>query len=307
LYISAAVQNGGKRLNMSVEVKPFENLQKLMAELEARALSNRDFVFRGHRDESWRINTTYARHTSTPHRSWDTYIDDMLSHFIVNALSIGSIPFPKTDRRSRLEYGRHYGVPTPLIDFSWSPYVALFFAFNGVHFRHDASPSNGALYALNVSLLAQGWAQLVGAPSAYDEFRWEKANMFEHGYPEGELKFMTFPASWNQRMQRQLGCFVYDTLDHRQSHLGPDFEGFVESIKEATSSDGKRHPTLTKFIVPHSEAKNVFSRLELMNITATKLIDYEGLAADVQNAYNYNRKTGYAWDAVLPPPDDTKM
>jgi hypothetical protein len=64
---------------------------------------------------------------------------------------------------------------------------------------------------------------------------------------------------------------------------------------------------LIKYLVPQSEARSVFSRLELMNINATKLIDIEGLAADVKNSYNYNRKTGYAWDIVLPPPDDTKM
>lgn len=126
---------------MTLEVKEFESLPKLMANLEALALSNEQIVFRGHRDADWKIGSTLARYTSIPHHNWDTHIDDMLSHFIVNALSIGTIPFPPGNRRSRLEYGRHYGVPTPVIDFSWSPYVALHFAVSGIQFKHDKPPA----------------------------------------------------------------------------------------------------------------------------------------------------------------------
>jgi hypothetical protein len=50
----------------------------------------------------------------------------MIDHFIVNLISIGvTLPFDQDDRRGRLEFARHYGVPSPLIDFSQSPYVAL--------------------------------------------------------------------------------------------------------------------------------------------------------------------------------------
>jgi hypothetical protein len=76
----------------------------------------------------------------------------------------------------------------------------------------------------------------------------ENMKMFEHGYPAGELKFMNFPASWNARMQRQLGCFVYDTFDY--SRAGGDFEGFIDSFEEPPSPDGERHPTLIKYLVP---------------------------------------------------------
>ena len=57
----------------------------------------------------------------------------MIDHFIVKLASIGiPLPFDKHDRRGRLEFARHYGVPSPLIDFSYSPYVALFFAFKSL-------------------------------------------------------------------------------------------------------------------------------------------------------------------------------
>ena len=293
---------------MTIQVIPFENLPKLMADLEALALSNNDVVFRGHRDETWKIESTLARYTSIPHQSWDDHIDKMLSHFIVNALSIGTIPFPPADRRSRLEYGRHYGVPTPLIDFSLSPYVALYFAFGEVLYRHNPTASNSAaIYALNMNNLGGCWSKFLNGnfDEEYSKFMYEKTNIFEHGYPAGELKFMRFPASWNQRMQRQLGCFIYDTLDYKKIGF-EGFEALIHSFEEPTSN-GTRHPTLIKYLIPQSEASGVFSRLELMNINGTKLIDSEGIAADVKSSYNYARKTGYAWDIELSPPDDTKM
>ncbi len=43
-----------------------------------------------------------------------------------------------------------------------------------------------------------------------------------------------------------------------------------------------------------------------MNINGTKLIDSEGMVADVKSSYNHARKTGYAWDIELSPPDETK-
>jgi len=44
-----------------------------------------------------------------------------------------------------------------------------------------------------------------------------------------------------------------------------------------------------------------------MNITVTSLLDREGMASDVKNSYNYNRKAGFPWDLKMGPPDDTKM
>jgi hypothetical protein len=290
---------------MAIEVRPFENLPKLLAELEAFALANEQIVFRGHQQASWRIESTYARYTTTPHRSWDSSIDEMLSHFVSNALMVGIVPFALTDRRARLEYGRHHGVPTPVVDYTYSPYVALYFAFSGLQYRHGSAPADAAVYALDLCNLGTCWARLVARSGDFDNdfraFMLEVPHFFQHGYPAPDLKFVPFCASWNTRMRNQLGCFIYDTLDY--STFGQsDFEGWVNSFGEP---DGR--PTLVKFLVPHAEAGNVFSRLELMNITGAKLLDREGLALDVRNSYNYNRKTGFAWDLEMQPPDDTKM
>ncbi len=282
-----------------------------MAELEALALSNQQIVFRGHQSASWNIESTYARYTTVPHRSWDTNIDEMLSRFLNNALMIGNIPFEVKDRRSRLEYGRHHGVPTPVVDFTHSPYVALYFAFNGVQYKPGGLTTDAAVYALDLGALATGWAKLT-SPSdfyaGYNDFLYERPLYFQHGYRESRLKLIPLCASWNRRMRNQLGCFLYDTLDYSMPGMGSNFEGFVQAIKEPTPADHAISAvTMTKYVIPHSQAPEVFSRLELMNITGTKLLDHEGLASDVRNTYNYGPKSGDAWDLAVPLPDDKKM
>jgi hypothetical protein len=88
----------------------------------------------------------------------------MISHFLVKLKSIGiTLPFAMDDHRARLEFARHYGVPSPLIDFSFSPYVALFFAFNTVRPHLSKEADHAAICCLNISELAGVWLGVVPA------------------------------------------------------------------------------------------------------------------------------------------------
>jgi len=289
-----------------------KTLPEALAELEALA-SDDSVVFRGHSNVSWRLGSTLARYSTVPHRPWDTLIDELLSHFMNGLASVGQLPSRKMDRRARLEFGRNYGVPSPLIDFTLSPYVALFFAFDGIRPEPTKPDEEVVVYALALTSLAVDWAKRGGSfDSEYSSFMYEREDMFPnglfpHGYPAGILKFIRFPASWNTRMLRQMGAFLYDTLDYRlQGKL--DLEDFITAIQEPAGVAGKPSQTLVKVFIPKSIASNVFSRLELMGMTGARLMDdHVGAAADVYNSYNYNRRTGYTWDLLMPPPDDAMM
>src|SRR5579864_4372572 len=251
---------------MSIREIRVSTLAEALAALEDIA-SKDDVVFRGHSDVTWRLSSTLSRFTGKPHESWDTLIDDLLTHFLNSLASVGQLPkFSLSNRRSRLEYGRHYGVPSPLIDFTLSPYIALFFAFNGIRPRPKEQV---AVYALSTNELALAWARRTGT---YDEeARWsflhdDKAGaLFEHGYPEAMLKFLRFPASWNRRMQRQMGAFLYDTLDHRVE----DLEAFLDRVKEPA---GSNLPVLTKVFCEKSFAGRVFERLLAEDLSENRQI-----------------------------------
>lgn len=118
---------------------------------------------------------------------------------------------------------------------------------------------------------------------------------FNMEYPANLLKYVELPASWNRRMQRQIGCFVYDSLDHRLRGL-QDLEDFMGQDEVPGPN---RTVMLTKVLAPHSIGRDVLERLDLMGITATHLYDSpEGAATDVVNEYNYSKKTARAWDLL---------
>ena len=296
---------------MSTKKIVVKTLEEALSILEGLALEENEIIFRGHARSDWPICSTLSRYTTISHQHWDSELDEMLSHFLTNLRSIGELPADITgSRRARLEYGRHYGVPSPLVDFSLSPYIALFFAFDGTHPSKNKDDENVVVCALDVSALGMEWAKLCSrlhkdkTGQEYERFMYEREPLFEGGYPGGDLKYIRFPASWNKRMQRQMGVFIYDSLDYArrgQSNL----EDFIDGLKETPDAETElSSPMLTKVFIPRKLAGEAFSRLELMGINATRLYDdHSGAAADVYNAYNYNRKTGYAWDLRMSPPE----
>src|SRR5689334_12744842 len=84
------------------------------------------FVFRGHGDAGWALETSLERATSSlPHRT----VEDVL----MNAFRQGAHLFekhlpPADDDLSWLALMQHYGLPTRLLDWTRSPHVAAYFA-----------------------------------------------------------------------------------------------------------------------------------------------------------------------------------
>jgi hypothetical protein len=146
---------------MTIKIIRLRTASGAFQTLEELALKGRASLFRGHRDASWRLATTIARHRPVPFSATASFnLDEMISHFIVRLRSMNiDLPFRIDDRRGRLEFARHYGIPSPLIDFSMSPYVALFFAFNGVLPHESTNNDNAAIYCLNIGELASVWAR----------------------------------------------------------------------------------------------------------------------------------------------------
>jgi FRG domain len=268
------------------------------------AIPDKNIVFRGHSSETWRLESTLARHVRNKVTMPSIqFMSDGLDHFFACLASIGKLPDRPMSPRSKLEFARHHGVPSPLIDFTHSPYVALWMAFNGVR---PWEAGNVVVYALDVNGLGILWQKHSGlGDSAFSEFRWsEREEQFQHGYTVGILRYLEFPSSWNVRMLRQLGVFIYDSLQY--GYHGTDFtdlEDFIEKGIDPKDASGDPTFTLRKVVIPKAAASNVFERLELMGIDGTRLYDnHEGAAADVKNAYVFNRKTGFAHDIVVREP-----
>jgi FRG domain len=299
---------------MSISEIHTTTLGQALTELENLAAED-DVGFRGHSNVEWRLCSTLSRFTTVTSENWHMLNDELLKHFMSGLASVGQLPSTMKDRRGRLEFARHYGVPSPLIDLSLSPYVAIFFAFNGIRRDYQNAAAEVVVYAVRFRGLAHAWAQLCAHGDSvlfaqhYDRFLYERNPLFVRAYPKYTLKLIRFPASWNTKMQRQMGMFLYDSLDYAMLKKR-DLEEFISDVKESALGPGstKTSSTLTKVYIPKSIVRDVFVRLELMGMTGARLLDgHEGAAADVYNSSNYNRKTGYAWDLEVDPPDDTEL
>jgi len=98
-------------------------------------------------------------------------------------------------------------------------------------------------------------------------------------------------------MQRQLGSFLYDSMNYKALGLN-DLEHFLREKNEVPKIDNG-DVTLTKITAPHRIAREVMERLDLMGLSATHLYDdAEGAAIDVINEYIYSKNTAVACGLV---------
>lgn len=304
---------------MTVVVKRYQNARGAIHFLEDLAGSSQNrYVFRGQGSSKYKLENTWQRHRTIPHEKWMTDIDEAFEMFAVGLAKIGIDKHNHMDRFEALEHARHHGVPTPCLDFSYSPYVALFFAFNGVRIKHTET-DYVVVYALDLQKLAHEWAKTVSDPKIdidafyknYHGFTYPPENLFDNGFPAGLLQFIPFPGKANSRMQKQLGALLYDTINYNyraENNIEELIENIVETKTYAKGEEVDTGPTMYKIFINKKAAASVFERLELMNINGGTLYgDADGVALDVKNTYNYNPKFSYLRDVRMQLPDDEKI
>jgi hypothetical protein len=114
----------------TITVPSWEDLQR---EYEDRfALRGRRWVFRGHQQANWDLKPSLERAVcdrfGLDHRTMSGIEDYLLSRFQRNLHRFQSRVPAQEDRLEWLALMQHHGAPTRLLDWTYSCYIALFFA-----------------------------------------------------------------------------------------------------------------------------------------------------------------------------------
>jgi len=217
------------------------------------------YIYRGHADSSWELVTTLQRKLSEygiNRRYWKEREQSIISTFQKRAHPfLRHLPNEENENRRHLEWlsiMQHFGAPTRLLDWTYSPFVAAFFALESM-----SSPS--CVFQLE-------YKKLIEANIKHDG-----DDYFNKGFDEKHKFVMLFPYEprlQNERLISQQGLFLYQNdLDENVEELIHDYE-----IEEKI---------LNKYIFNFSKTKqkNAIKALKMMNVDNSKLFpDIEGLS-----------------------------
>jgi hypothetical protein len=299
---------------MAIEQLKFNEWSEALSFLRAKALSNHEHLFRGHTSTAHRLQTSWQRYSKIAPESWMSDIQQTITNFWVGLARNNLLPFESDNIQDRMEYGRHHGIPTPSLDFTRSPYIALYFALSALNGASSTGRIDPVVYILDSDRLAEFWSENFGPTSPPIDaatFRREFLNpprsFFDRGFPSNVLQLFPFPSKTNHRMQRQLGALLYDTMNYAALNVN-DLENYLESIDDTAfnsrdSGSAVDRRVLYKVFLKEEWAEAILSELELVGINGGYLYgNAEGVAQDVRNSYFYSPRTNQLRDISFIPP-----
>jgi hypothetical protein len=224
-------------------------------------------LYRGQANASWKLQSPWERQqerigTDSVARS---VADRLLAQVLINFkdMAVGLSGLHSRELATEDDWwvlGRHYGLTTPLLDWSKSPFVAAFFAFTD--FLETVSPGVTKAGTLDARRILS--SQNLGNVALWS-FMVERIQE-EPGLPVGLEIVHTRPdVGLRQRAQRG----VFTRLRHERYRC---LEDFLEPL-------APERPPLRKYLIPGWEAAKVITELRMMNITfATLFPDLSGAA-----------------------------
>ncbi|MEM9998566.1 MAG: FRG domain-containing protein [Bacteroidota bacterium] len=201
-----------------------------------------DYVFRRQSNASWELTSTldrlikHARKTGAKHGPVDDFVQSHLDRFRLEIRGRRGNSPPKLEENELWALGQHFGLATPLLDWSRSPYISIFFALGSI----EDDQNERVLWCLHKE-------------------RVEKINA---GLSQKERLELIFPDSDdNKRLLGQSGLFS----------KGPVMRSVDEWVLK--KSRDIYDPVLIKIVFPgdFDFRRSALKKLELMNINYSTL------------------------------------
>lgn len=105
----------------------------------ANQTAHTGWIYRGQRQNSWPLLTTFHRTGRSNLYRYDQEDVPRLHRALEAATGTRYTPTDPYDYGALLNLGQHHGFPTPLLDWTESPFIAAFFAFSSVPKAQAAS------------------------------------------------------------------------------------------------------------------------------------------------------------------------
>lgn len=208
-----------------------------------------NYIWRGQRDAAWSLSSSLDRLfgglglLGAGPNVLEARSRNHLEAFMYASRGRRGQNPPDLDENEWWALGQHYGLATPLLDWSRSPYAAAYFAFEE---WHDVELSHRVVYGLDQRAVDLKNHELAHGPS----------------FESGRLPVVDFidPLSdENPRLVSQGGLFT-------RAPLGTPIERWV-----AQAFEGAVAPVLVRIEIPNSERLTCLRSLNRMNINHLSL------------------------------------
>ena len=227
--------------------------------INQRLRSPQDYIFRGQRVSSWKLESSLDRALKNlgPRVNNARVTARHLEQFQLAARARRGVNPQTLGEPARWALGQHYGLWTPLLDWTESPFVALYFAF-----EEPAETPNGsrAVFALSRPLVelksdSISKKQPAGSPARPDI-----------------VEFITPETDENARLVSQGGLFTRGTT-------GVEIEKWVRSHFKGSNTD----TALVKIVVPEKKG----DRFETLRTLNRMNINHRSLFPDVEGSAKF--------------------
>lgn len=236
-----------------------------------------NYIYRGHADADWRLESSLER--AIGRERWTGANAQRFEEFSLRKFrpKFHLYDQANTAPKTKLEWlalMQHHGVPTRLLDFTESPYVALYFALESYL---SQLKKDFAIFAIDyTSLMEKSLAELRRQDGSFKEDRHSITEGQDRVFDEivdrssYDIAWVAEPDVLNSRLDRQVGTFLLSGNRGKR-------------IEEILGGDIYADVSMLKFTIPHRFYHSVFALLRKMNITSKSLYgDLDGLARMVK-------------------------